>query len=238
MIERYFVKGVNFNWTPPPTISPPAMDGTNVSSGINPGPAMTYAGLSTEIVYGPMPKPLHLIYAKTNAPATHGLIAGINIPYQWFNYVLGRTAHKRIGAVDSLTGFMSGCRICTWTDGGIRRVGHIGTVESSPKTAPPNSTVKATFRGMINGIGAGAALTGFNPALAWSFNDIKSVCKEAGTNWANLAGNSKIMSLVTTANQFYAVLMIKSATTPNLWTCGGKKHVTAKTQAAQLLDLA
>lgn len=237
MIERYFVKGATFNWTKPPTISPPAMDGTAVSSGIKPGPAMTYAGLDPDIVYGPMPKPLHLIYAKTNPPASHGLVPGLAVPYTWLNYVLGRTAYKTLAAADVLTGFMSGCRICVYNDAtGARRVGHVGTVESAAKTAPPNSTVKATFRNAINWVGVAANLTGYNPALAFGYDDIKGVCKEAGADWGTLAGNANIMSLVTANRQFYSILMIKRSA--NLWVCGGKKHMAAKNQAAMLLDLA
>jgi len=233
MIERHFVKGTTFSWAAPSPVSPPTMDGTIVQSGQSPGPGMTYQGLDTEIVYGPMPKPFSLIYAKTNSPASHGLTTGFSVPYVWLDYVLGRTAYQQPAAgSDVLTGFMSGCWICTWTQGGIRHVGHIGTVESAAKDAPPNSTVKTTFSTMITGIGAGAGLTGYNPALAWSYGDITSVCKEAGNNWGNLAGNAKVMSLATSANDFYSILMIRRS--PNLWICGGKKKVNASNQAAVL----
>lgn len=233
MIQQYFVKGATFTWTAPTPVSPPNMDGTIVQSGQTPGPLMTYAGLDNEIIYGPMPKGLSAIYARAKPPGSHGLTPALNVPYVWLDYVLGRTAYQQPAAgSDVLTGFMSGCWICTWTQAGVRHVGHIGTVESSPKNAPPNSTVKTTFRNMITGIGAGANLTGYNPALSWSYSGIKSVCKEAGTNWANLAGNAKVMSLVTANDQFYSVLMIRRS--PTLWICGGAKKVQSKNQAAVL----
>ena len=54
MIEGYFIKGTTFNWVAPSPITPPNRDGSVVQSGQNPGPAMTFAGLDHEILYGAM----------------------------------------------------------------------------------------------------------------------------------------------------------------------------------------
>ena len=232
MISKYFVKGTTYNWTAPTSLNP-NQDGTVVVSGQSPGPAMTYAGLDNEIVYGPMPGPLAAMYKRTTSPASLGLNANQNVPYVWVNYVLGRTAYQQTAGTDVLTGFMSGCWIVTWTEAGNRHVGHIGTVESAAKDQPPNSTVKATFSNKFTGAApVGSQLKGFNPAAAWNMGDIKSVCKEAGQNWGNLAGNAKLMALVTQNDHFYTVLIIRKS--PNLWICGGAKRVSGEAQAGVL----
>ncbi len=236
MISKYFVKGTTYTWAAPTSISNVPRDGTIVASGHSPGPAMTYAGLDGEIVYGPMPGPLAKIYAKTTPPTSHGLNANQNVPYVWVDYVLGRTAYQQTAGIDVLTGFMSGCWIVTWTEGGNRYVGHVGTVESAPKDAPPNSTVKNTFANKFTGPAPAAShLKGFNPAGAWNMGEITSVCKESTTNWGNYCGNAKIMALVTRNDHFYSVLMIKSAV--NTWICGGAKRVSGKDQAGVLRAL-
>jgi len=236
MISKFFIKGTTFTWNAPQPISPANMDGTIVQSGQNPGPAMTYSGLDNEITYGKMRGPLASVYASTSPPQSHGLNANQPVPNIWLNYVLGRTAYMQTAGGDVLTGFMSGCWITTWTEGGNRYVGHVGTVESSPKDQPPNSTVKNTFAAKFAGNpSAGTNLKGFNPASAWSLSQIRSVCKESTTSWGSYMGNSKIMALVTRNNHFYSILMIKNG---NDWICGGSKRVHSKDQAAVLRALA
>jgi hypothetical protein len=235
-IERYFVKGTTFNWAAPTPLDP-GRDGTIVQSGQNPGPAMTYAGLDDEILYASSNKLVSATYSKWWPPSYYGLVAvGHNVPYVWVNYVKGRTAWQQPAGSDVLTGFMSGCWICTWTQGGARHVGHIGTIESAAKDEPPNSTVKDTFSNLFPAVApTGTNLTGYNPALAFDFDDIKSVCQES-EEWGTLMGAAKLMSLVTSNGEFYTVLMISRG--GNLWVCGGAKKVSASNQAAVLLALA
>ena len=212
MIERYFIKGVTYTWVAPQPVSPPAMDGTIVQSGSSHPPALMCLGLDTEIKYG-----------KTLSPSHYGLTNNFVIPHRWLNYVLGRTAYVRSTNTDVLTGFMSGCWICSWVEHGHRRVGHVGTVDIAEPDQPPNSTVKTTF---INSAAGqhGSHLKGYSPANAWGPNEIVVVMNESKTPGSLAA---RILSLVTTTDGFYSILMIRrlNSTTPNLWVCGGIKQV-------------
>ncbi len=220
MIEKYFIKGITFSWTPPASVEPPARDGTIVRSGTSHPPALTMTGIDTEVKYG------HSV-----PPNGFGLVPGAIVPHRWLNYVLGRTAY--VGAVNSdvLTGFMSGCRICLWTEAGNRRVGHLGTVSDAARDQPPNTTVKTTFANSPAGH-VNANLEGYNPALAWDFHGVMNVMSESRAQL-----NPKIMSLVTAQNKFYSVLMMQKGQT-NTWICGGKKLVPATDRATMLLELA
>jgi hypothetical protein len=241
MIEQYFIKGTTFNWAAPAFIEPLARDGTIVPSGhaLGAAPPMTYAGLDPEILYASSYKLASKNHLYWWPPSYYGLVAvGHNVPYVWVNYVKGRTAWVQPAGSDLLTGFMSGCLICTWDQGGARHVGHIGTVSDAAKNAHPNSTVKNTFSALFPAhpaIPTGTNLLGYNPASVWEIDEIQSVCKEA-TNWGPLSIGSRLMSLVTANDEFYTVLMIERS--PNLWICGGKKQVPALDQAAVLLALA
>lgn len=221
MIEKYFIKGITFSWTPPSSVEPPARDGAIVRSGTSHPPALTMTGIDTEIKYG------HSV-----PPIGFGLAPGAIVPHRWLNYVLGRTAY--VGAVNSdvLTGFMSGCRICLWTEGGHRRVGHIGTVSDAKADEPPNTTVKTAFAASPAGH-VNANLQGYNPALAWDFPGITKVMSES----KGKVLNPKVMSLVTAQNKFYSVLMIQKGYT-NTWVCGGKKLIPATDRATMLQELA
>ena len=134
---------------------------------------------------------------------------------------------------DVLTGFMSGCRICSWTEGGHRRVGHIGTVSLAAADQPPNTTVKTAFSNSPAGQ-AGSHLKGYNPALAWNFDEISKVTKES-KNPGSLA--PKILSLVTATNDFYSILMMQKMGT-NDWVCGGKKKIPGRNRTTILAELA
>lgn len=201
MIERFFVKGARFQWAAPSAISTQPKDGAIV---VSPGVTapMFYVGLDDQIVDHGLPN-----------VSTLGLRKDMGITYTWLNYILGRTAKVTV-AGDVLTGFMSGCRIVTWNDGG-RNVGHIGTVESSSPTEPPNSTVKTTFRQAMP-----QNVTGYNPAGAYDFGEIAAMM-------AGMRGtpSAKILSLVTGANQFYSILLFERMSERGIWICGGKKQV-------------
>jgi hypothetical protein len=240
MISSFFVKGTTFNWTPPAQVIPPPaqQDGAFVASSIAPPPAMTYAGLDATLPYGEGVGPFRALWAKAHSPASRGLTAAAAAPHTWLNYVHGRTAYIQAAGGDILTGFMSGCWIVVWTEGGARHVGHIGTVDSAPKTSPPNTTVKQAFRAKFTG-GApvGTNLTGFNPAGPWGLNEIINVCKEMDpVNFGQYTIKAKILALVTRNDHFYSMLMIERP--GNVWVCGGQKRISASGQAAVLAALA
>ena len=69
MIEQYFIAGLQFNWTPPQSVSPPNMVGP-IAQSANGAPLLSYAGMDGEVLYGAM-----------QTPAALGLNAGFNIPY-------------------------------------------------------------------------------------------------------------------------------------------------------------
>ena len=80
--------------------------------------------LSTHVssTLGIMDEPADWVSMAGLYPRTNG--AGTNWPY------------------DVLTGFMSGCRIARWREGGVTYVGHVGTVEAD---AAANRAVKRSF---------------------------------------------------------------------------------------------
>jgi hypothetical protein len=240
VISKFFVKGTTFNWNPPAQVIPPKLqqDGTVFASNIPAPPAMTYAGLDATLPYGEGPGPLRAIWAKTHTPASRGLIAAANVPHAWLNYVHGRTGYIQAAGGDILTGFMSGCWIVTWTEGGLRYVGHVGTVDSAKKTEPPNTTVKQAFRAKFTGAHPAASkLTGFNPAAPWALNDIMNVCKEMDpVAYGQYTVKAKILALVTRNDHFYSMLMIERP--GNVWVCGGQKRINASSQSAVLAALA
>lgn len=240
MISKYFVKGTTFNWTPPTQVIPPSaqQDGTIFASNILAPPAMTYAGIDATLPYGEGTGPIRAIWAKTHTPASRGLVNGMNVPYTWLNYVHGRTAFIQAAGGDILTGFMSGCWIVVWTQGGARHVGHVGTVDSAKKTEPPNTTVKQAFSAQFTGaMPTGSNLKGFNPAAPWSLNEITNVCREMDRqNYGKFTIKSKIVALVTRNDHFYSMLMIERP--GNVWVCGGQKRISPSGQSAVLAALA
>jgi hypothetical protein len=220
MIERFFVKGATFSWTPPPPVTG-NNDGAIVQSGNAAPPALTFTGWDYEIPYSP------------RAP-TLGLNKNTTVMYYWLDYVHFRTAYVEPGVHDVLTGFMSGCWICKWKEPGLMlqdRVGHVGTVEAVKKDQPPNTTVKTAF---VNSVGVnGLGLVGYNPADPWTFGEILAV-----VNKSKKPGqmDSKILSLVTGTNDFFSILMMLRRD-KNVWVCGGAKKITPSNRAAIQLAL-
>lgn len=216
MIDRLFVKGARYEWTPPSPITTQPMDGAIV---VNPPAApglMTYVGLDGEIVDWGLP---HV--------STLGLSMNMPIQYQWLSYIHGRTA-KLNTTSDVLTGFMSGCWIATWTDATGRWVGHIGTVESAGKNDPPNTTVKRQFAShMPNNVQA------YNPADAWAFPEVMMIA-----NASKVYPETKILSLVTGNGELFSILMLRRMNEPSIWVCGGKKLATAVDYAGLAAALA
>ena len=211
MIERYFVKGACFSWAAPSAISTQPKDGAIVDSPRVTAP-MFYVGLDDEVVDPSLPN-----------VSTLGLRKDMGIPYTWLSYIHGRTA-KVAATGDVLTGFMSGCWITTWNDVGGRFVGHVGTIESVGKTEPPNSTVKNTFA-----LAMPRNTQGYNPASAADPADYAPLRTMSGKPGA------QILSLVTSTNQFYYILLLernqprpgKTKSEKGIWVCAAKRLVPA-----------
>ena len=203
MIERYFVKGARFSWAAPGANRSQPQDGEIVVTPPVTAP-MFYVGLDEEIVDHSLPNVTSL-----------GLRKDMGIPYTWLSYIHGRTAKVQTTR-DVLTGFMSGCWITVWTGATGRWVGHVGTIESVAKTAPPNSTVKNTFVQEMP-----ANVRGYKPNEAFDPTEFMPLL-------AKVSGKptAKVMSLVTAGDQFYSLLMIeRTATEPGVWICAGKQLV-------------
>jgi hypothetical protein len=214
MIERYFVKGARFNWAAPSAISTQPKDGAIVDSPQVTAP-MFYVGLDDQVVDHSLPN-----------VSTLGLRKDMGIPYTWLNYIHGRTA-KVAATGDVLTGFMSGCWIATWTDTTGRWVGHLGTIESAAKTEPPNSTVKNTFAQAMP-----ANVIAYNPARAFDPAEIVPLLTAMrGTP------SAQVLSLVTSANHFYSILLLERMNERGVWICAGKKLMPAVAHAALSLEL-
>ncbi|WP_395701551.1 hypothetical protein [Aquabacterium sp.] len=204
MIERYFVKGALFNWAAPSPITSQPKDGAIVDSPRVVAP-MFYVGLDDQVVDHALPN-----------VSTLGLRKDMGIAHTWLNYIHGRTATVQ-AAGDVLTGFMSGCWITMWNDGGGRKVGHVGTIESAAKTEPPNSTVKNTFAQAMP-----QNVQGYNPARAFDAGDIMPLLtRMRGTP------SAQVLSLVTASNEFYAILLLQRMTERGIWICAGKKRMDA-----------
>ena len=132
-------------------------------------------------------------------------------PTTWLSYIHGRTARVKATG-DVLTGFMSGCWITQWTEPTGRYVGHLGTIESGWKERPPNSTVKTTF-----GRTMPLNTTGYNPADGFDPGQFMPLLRTMrGTP------SAQVMSLVTSGNVFYSILMMERMTERGIWICGGK----------------
>jgi hypothetical protein len=202
MIERYFHQGVRVKWSCPAAVSSGTKDGSIVVNPATPPSSMKYDGLDGELVNPGLP---HV--------STLGLTMGMQIKFSWLCYVLGHTA-KISTTGDVLTGPMSGCLITTWSDTAGRWVGHVGTVESSEAV---NTLVKTAFANAMP-----QNVRGYNPAKVWDFSDLASMQKKFKTTGVA----PKVMSLVTSSNEFYAIPMFLLMDGKNQnWVIGGIKKV-------------
>jgi hypothetical protein len=194
VIERYFMEGVRFSWNKPPTRAS-NNNGAIVNSTGAANP-MTYVGLHSLV------SP-HLLVSP---PSTFGLTMRMNIPYDWCDYITGQTAQKLVGGNDILTGPMSGCYITRYNAGHGTCVGHIGTAENPAA----NTLVKRTF-----GLNMPDNTTGFNPEAGWPDKDTVAIKHKMAL---------MTFALVTTAGDFYTVLMMPDSKVTGEWVCGGAKR--------------
>lgn len=210
MIEQYFENGFTYDWNAPRPVETGRtdMDGSIVLSGSSHPPQLRFSGY--------YPK---LFAAGAPAPTTT-LAIGTPIRHRWLDYVVGRTAYVRSTNTDVLTGFMSGCWICSWVSRhGNRRVGHIGTTSIAADNLPPNTTVKEFFL-TSEAMDRGSHIRGYNPAQAVPFHEQRQFLNDP----SRYIQIPHIMSLVTTNNEFYSIIMLQTKT-PGKWICGGKRRV-------------
>ncbi|MCV0396652.1 MAG: hypothetical protein K5872_12580 [Rhizobiaceae bacterium] len=214
MIERYFKKGVCLQWTKPPNVDS-ARDGQFHHREQHSSP-MTYNGLAGHFsAWDP-------VFSHTQ-PAALGFTKNMRISHKWLDYRPGASAKCHLGSHDVLTGFMSGCPIVTWQDGG-RWVGHIGTTESDPRV---NTLVKTTARGVLNN-----TATGFNPAAAWGPGQLATLMADArkNTKISVSGGMAYIVALVTTTGDFYSIALMNDV--PNSYIVLGCQRVPPMNNAA------
>ncbi len=209
MIEKFFLTGVRVLWPEGARDAAAGMDGSIVQNPPLGAKPMTFDGMDGELYNLAQPNITSL-----------GLTKGKAIPFSWLCYAPGHTTKKMLSAGDVLTGYMSGCPIALWSENGIRYVGHVGTIDSSPAV---NELVRRTFADFMP-----PDVTGFNPAAAWQPNEIAAMLAKIKTAFAD----PKILALVTTAGEFYSIVsfrLTKKAPhdyTANTFLIGGAKRVT------------
>jgi len=204
MIERYFVKGFHYKWMKPADDGTGARDGSIVAQ-LPFQNTMTYQSIDGDI-YDLMAPNIR----------TLGLVPGSNVSFNWLNYKLGHTSKIPLTS-DTLTGFMSGCYICTWSENGARQVGHIGTVTGMDQL---NQNVRRVFREAMP-----HDVQGYNPAGHWDFGEILTMqnkLTKTGANAQTVASN--VVSLVTSTGEFYSMIVFRKLKTYE-FIMGGIKRV-------------
>lgn len=214
MIERYFNIGVRLNWNcPTPDTSQPKDGSIFDNPALSAPHPIIYDGMDGELFNFGAP------HANTM-----GLTMRMNIPHTWLVYAHGRTTKLAIPANDVLTGPMSGCLIATWSSGGIRYVGHVGTIESSVAIS---TTVKTAFAAAM-----APDTKGFLPANEW---DPDTEIKPKQQKFKTLIPDPKIIALVTSAGDFYSILgfaLKDKMGQVSAWCIGGIKKVAPMDYAA------
>lgn len=196
MIERYFQQGVRVKWDKNKDDTTGSMDGSTTLQ----APAtsrMIYDGMDAELLNS-------MFHANSL-----GLNKGSSINFDWLDYKPGHTA-KIIHRRDTLTGWMSGCYICTWTEAGTRYVGHNGTVDAEGAL---NDRVRKNFRDNMP-----RDARGFSPASAWAPEEISVL----GNRFKTIK-EAKIVALVTTTGEFYSMVIFNMQN--GQWCIGGIKLV-------------
>lgn len=201
MIERYFKSGVRFLWNKPNDLNGP----TN-------GDLVASAGAPTNLTYDGLDGHSAAIDPSLQGSvvsSTLGLAMKATVAHDWLDYAPGRTAYKRIGASDVLTGYMSGCPIVRGTYSGGMSVFHVGTISGMDEV---NKKVKRTFARHLP-----ADATGFNPAGAWAEGEVTA--KQNALGGPTFA-TGKIFAMVTPNGTFYSILLfnVDESQGQNQWT--------------------
>ena len=219
MIEKYLQKGVRIKWSKPKDVMPPSVGAVIAST--QAANTMTYDGLDGELQ--------NAQFMAVNVATSLGLRMGQQIPHTWLDYAPGGIATIRPGSTNILTGWMSGCPIIKYNDGGSK-IAHVGTMDNNDAV---NKLVKQEFRPLIK---ADPTATGFSPSDSWPDAEIGLLLR----SFKKLPMNY-VLGLVTGHGRFYAVLIfsIPSKTTvSNEWCIGGIKPGTVLNQAQLLQKLA
>lgn len=189
MIEKYFIPGLLVKWSAP--AGSVNFDGQIILSPNVQADPMICDGVG------------YLFNAMSPSLSSLGLTKGKTIPYKWLVYSEGQTTKRMLAAGDVLTGFMSGCCIATWTDGG-RWVGHIGTTNARPEV---NTILKRNFLSRMP-----RDTAGFFPAEAWpeapqKAMDVMNAMKIMKEPLTSVV--PRIVALVTTGGEFYSILLLQ-----------------------------
>jgi hypothetical protein len=187
MIEKYFQLGVRLKWSSPGDDEGQPKDGAIINNPARTAGPMIYDGMDGQLFNIALPHASAL-----------GLTMRTNIPYNWLVYAPGRITKLAIGSNDVLTGFMSGCLIAMWTEGGARYAGHVGTVVGRPDV---NQVVNSKFAKSMP-----ADTKGFFPNLAW---DEKLEVEPKQLKFKGIVALPRVMALVTTSYDMYSLLVFE-----------------------------
>ncbi len=201
VIEKYFQQGIRFKWNSPTAHTTGVKDGSIVNDPVRTNAPLRYDGVDPGLGVG-LPHVSSL-----------GLSMGKIIPYCWLSYMHGHTARRMLSAGDVLTGPMSGCLIATWSDQGMRWVGHVGTVFDSPAI---NKKVNRAI-----GVALPTQASGFYPDKAWGAGDIPQLMQKVQVHCK--MARPYVFALVTSSGQYYSILMFHLG--GDEWCVGGCKRV-------------
>ncbi len=133
-----------------------------------------------------------------------GQVAKVHRNFVWLEWLGGLVSEVAPNGMDVLTGPMSGCWITEYMRGGVRYIGHVGTVMTA--TDPASIAARTAWNNFAAGKTLGTR-SGFNP-----FND-----PWMGAEPAGLPGEAarKTFALVTGDGKFYTVITYPQLNKPN-----------------------
>jgi hypothetical protein len=124
--------------------------------------------------------------------------------FQWLPWLPGALTHVLVGAVDVLTGPMSGCDLVLFNRHGAMHAGHLGTNIGAPAA---NNAVKTTWNNLAANH-PGRIIGRFNPLRDWN--------GPYPTQRAGKESNApKIFGLLTTRATFYVLFTYAQDEAPN-----------------------
>ena len=197
MIEKYFFRGMRFNWAGYGELMQKD-DGLVENNTVVPPQPMTYKGVDMDLCTG-----VALQHRQRAFGA--GLKLGKVIDFTWLLYRPGRTVTTPLAGKDVLTGYMSGCPVATYNSGGMK-VAHVGTVANAPTV---NTKVKQNFKAVLD-----PGAKGFNPNAAWPD-------RATFKNQLRMPATPPVVALVTSTGKFFSLLLGQYPMERNHWVVGG-----------------